>query len=480
MGKRLVRPERSNILVVVIDDLGIERMSTYPLGTGAKAPMRGLNALLNSRGVRFDQCRVPPRCSTMRESVLNGQFNFRTGVGGLVLVNNGRRGRLTTSTTVANVLSEEYGYATAHFGKWHLTNDGATLNEPLSRIVEDWGFDYADVTPRNLAAGGGSYYSWPQLRLKAGSADYQRSAVNRGGYATTDQANAVLNWVSSVEGGQPWYAQWWLNAPHVPYDGPPAHLFDPQDYPLVVPGERSGGASAEDLEYYLAMTVAADREFARVVRKLPADTVVIFIGDNGSPDDVIGPPFVQGQSKADVYEGGVRAPLVILSDDASPGGTTTVLAGAYDIAATVLDYAGVGGDGTYNDGRSLRPWVRVPATTDARGETYVEEFGPNHGDENSGVLGEFDSAIVRNASRTGVASGDRYKYIRRETGSGSASSTWGSGTRPLPEEELFNLTTDPYEQSPINLGTLSGDDLTAYNNLDARMDAILAQSSLHP
>jgi arylsulfatase A-like enzyme len=60
------------------------------------------------------------------------------------------------------------------------------------------------------------------------------------------------------------------------------------------------------------MVEALDSEIGRLLRSVDvATTTVIFVGDNGTSSGVIARPYPRAKAKGTVYEGGVRAPLLI-------------------------------------------------------------------------------------------------------------------------------------------------------------------------
>jgi len=99
-------------------------------------------------------------------------------------------------------------------------------------------------------------------------------------------------------------------APHSPFHLPPEDLHT-QDL--------SGDANDirdNPRDYYLAAVEAMDTEIGRLLDAMPADTLdntmIVFIGDNGTPRSVIDvAAFERTHGKGSLYEGGMRVPLVV-------------------------------------------------------------------------------------------------------------------------------------------------------------------------
>lgn len=99
--------KRPNVLLIMVDDLGVECLGSYG-GTSYATP--NLDALANS-GIRFTDCHSNPKCSPSRVNIMTGRYGFRTGqVWGHIP---------DEEITFGTVLSEA-GYATGLAGKWQM------------------------------------------------------------------------------------------------------------------------------------------------------------------------------------------------------------------------------------------------------------------------------------------------------------------------------------------------------------------------
>ena len=117
--------ERTNIVVVLVDDLGFSDIGCY----GGEVPTPNLDRLA-AQGVRFTQCYNAARCSPTRASLLTGLYPHQAGMGWLDNMvkpqSRGLHGRLLPRcVTIAEVLRDA-GYFTAMTGKWHLGQQNGT------------------------------------------------------------------------------------------------------------------------------------------------------------------------------------------------------------------------------------------------------------------------------------------------------------------------------------------------------------------
>ena len=150
-----------NIVVVVMDDIGIDRIGDFGWGTAGPTP--NIDSLAAS-GLRFDTFWAYPACSPFRASALTGTHPVFHGVGAAIFVNGSDPDRFedldASSPNMANLLGAN-GYRTAAVGKWHVA--GADVNQPLHPL--DSGFDYhagSIGNPGGSVTGlsGLNYFNW--------------------------------------------------------------------------------------------------------------------------------------------------------------------------------------------------------------------------------------------------------------------------------------------------------------------------------
>ena len=394
--------KQPNVLLILVDDLGVEHVDFHPVGraAGNPAPTPYLDSLA-SQAVIYTQFYATPICSASRASRLTGRYPFRHGVGGKIAV--GEHTLPRKEVTIAEQV-RQVGYRTGAFGKWHVSYDREN--------PRDQGFEHYDGCILNLGAGGGDgYYDW--LRVCDGQAWMESR------YATSATTDAAKAWIQERNAApDPWFAYVAYHAPHSPHDPPPAYL-----NPIT---QASAGDS--NLVIYHGMIEALDREIERLMRVVDlTDTLVIFVGDNGSPNGVVQGPVLPGKAKHTAFEGGILVPAFVTGagvnqDHGDYEGPVHIV----DLFDTILDYTGaphvpakvakVDSVSLYD--RTLPVDVRwIPL----RQTMFTERFGPN----GTGPLGPY--TFLWRAARDG-----RYKVLRTLGG-----------------DRLFDLQVDPWEK--VNL-----------------------------
>ena len=123
--------EKPNIVFVLVDNLGYGELGCYGGGILRGAPTPRIDKLAGE-GTRFLNFNVEAQCTPSRSAIMTGRYAIRSGThsvpfGGVP------EGLTQWEATIAEVLSEQ-GYATAHFGKWH-------LGSIQGRLPNDQGFD---------------------------------------------------------------------------------------------------------------------------------------------------------------------------------------------------------------------------------------------------------------------------------------------------------------------------------------------------
>jgi arylsulfatase A-like enzyme len=309
-----VLAQPSNILVIIADDLGADSFPLTATG-GTQAPMPNLTALKNS-GVLFTNAHAQPTCSPTRATMLTGRQPFRTGIG--AQLTGATSPQLSTGEFTlpeAFAANPGLGYSLAMFGKWHLNSGAGTNDTP--RTVGGWPH-FAGTIIGALP----DYSAWTKITNNVSSATTT--------YATTDTANDVIAFIQAQPSGTPWFAWAAFNAPHAPLHVPPANL-------------HSYGTPTTNRSMYEAMCEAFDTEVGRILAVVNlTDTHVIFIGDNGTPSNVIQAPYNAAHSKETIYQGGTRVPLIIAGPSVvSPNRDSSVPVHAVDLYSTILELAGI-------------------------------------------------------------------------------------------------------------------------------------------
>jgi arylsulfatase len=108
-------PEKPNIVLVLVDNLGWGELGAYGGGVLRGTPTPRLDGLA-AEGFRLTNFNVESECVPTRAALLTGRHPLRTGT--LRSVPPGQpQGLVGWEVTLAEVLAAQ-GYATAHYGKW--------------------------------------------------------------------------------------------------------------------------------------------------------------------------------------------------------------------------------------------------------------------------------------------------------------------------------------------------------------------------
>ncbi|WP_299554450.1 sulfatase-like hydrolase/transferase [Seonamhaeicola sp.] len=317
---------RPNILLVIADDMGLDACPGYTIGT-TKPNMPNLQNLINN-GIRFNNVWSNPTCTPTRAGILTGKYGFRTGV---TKVDDPLS---TSETSIQKFLDDHTGrtYNHAVIGKWHLSRNASHPNT--------MGVNYfAGIT------GGGipSYTSWTLNTNGTTSASSE--------YVTTKLTNLAIDWIGNQT--QPWFLWLSYNAPHTPFHLPPNNLHSQG----VLPTDQAS-IDANPLPYYLAAIEAMDTELGRLISTWSPEekenTIIIFIGDNGTPNQVV-QVHDSRRAKGSVYQGGINVPMVIAGKGVNRmNAVEDALINTTDIFATVADIAETGTT-EINDSKSFKP-----------------------------------------------------------------------------------------------------------------------------
>ena len=298
---------RPNIITVLIDDMGWSDLSCF----GGKGATTTNIDRLATEGIRFTSFYVnSPICSPSRTALTTGQYPQRWRIGSYLdnRAANRRRGVAQWLDPKAPVLARQLrqaGYATGHFGKWHMGGQRDVGDAPL---IQAYGFDrsltnFEGLGPRVLPLCD-AYDGTPARKHDLGSAALGKGPVTWQDRATITSAyvDAALRFIDHAGAtGQPFFLNLWPDDVHSPF-------FPPKDLRAATDGSKRA--------LYHAVLGALDRQlgplFDRVRNdpKLRDNTLIVLCSDNG-PEPGAGSAASLRGSKGWLYEGGIRSPLIV-------------------------------------------------------------------------------------------------------------------------------------------------------------------------
>lgn len=397
-----------NIVVILIDDLGWADTGVYG-STFYETP--NIDALA-ARGVRFtDFYTASPVCSPTRASIMAGKHPARLDLtnwiggeqNGLLDQASYIRQLPLEETTIGEAFSAQ-GYATGYVGKWHLGTEGF--------MPELQGFEYNFGV--NHAGQPGSYFPPYSTGNNNQSAVPDLGGDPEDAYLTDRLTDASLEFMGK-NADQPFLLVLSHYAVHTPLQGQADVVARYEEKAALLPPEsdehyeserESSTRLRQDHPDYAAMIESVDQSVGRISAELielgiEDRTVIVFMSDNGGLSTLMRRGFSQATAnvplragKGWLYEGGIRAPLIVVMPGAPQGVTSDQLAVSTDLFPTLLDLAGLPGLPTqHTDGVSLGPAIR--GETSDRGSLYWH-FPHYHGSGNrpGGAIRSGDLKLV--------------------------------------------------------------------------------------
>lgn len=361
-----------NVLFVIVDDLGAEGTALYPelAGDSGQVPIPNIEALAEE-GVVFDDAWSSPACSPTRGTIISGQYAHRTGVTAV-----GNVLPTSTPTLFDRLTADSPEYEQAFIGKYHV-GGGSIDPVPTAAFPAAPGIlqhirDIGITNFKGILGGGvADYFNWTTFDINAPS-------IANTTYATTALTDLAIDYIHEHEEtkpDEPWFLYQAYNAPHAanggnnPYQVPPANL---HSVDLSSVGNPAPGSYATNIPVYQANIQALDTELGRLFAEVDLEnTVVIFVGDNGTPPPVKDTGTVLRNSKGSAYEGGVRAPLVIAGAGVTRRGRDKHLVVSADYHATILELTGQSVSRIDNS-YSLKPILSDEAASTGRTHSFTE------------------------------------------------------------------------------------------------------------
>ena len=405
-------PEKPNIIYIMADDLGYGDLSCY----GQKVIQTPNIDRLARDGIRFtDHYSGHTVCRPSRLVLLTGRHSGHTAISANAPFKLAPAARTVTS------LLKKAGYATGGVGKWALGSADST-GAPSKQGFDFW-FGYLDQ--------GNAHNFYPEYLWKNGKrfplagnvvGDKKRVSIQRTTYShdlLTEQALAFIR----ANSNRPFCLQAHYTIPHANNEGgratgnglevPNPGIYANRDWPDP---EKGFAAMIRRLDGDVGRLVALLKELG-IERK----TLVIFTSDNG-PHQEGGHKMEFFDSngalrgyKRDLYEGGIRVPMIACwPGQIRPGTVSNHPSAFWDFLPTACELAGIAVPKDI-DGISYR--AAMLGHDDQRRHEYLYW--------QAGVKGKLSKIAIRQGDWKGVRIGSN---------------------RPL---ELYNLSTDIGEQKNV-------------------------------
>lgn len=386
---------KPNIIFILADDLGytdVNYFATRATNTPAENQFYetpNLNKLAE-QGVSFSQAYTCPLCAPTRSSLLTGKYaqdiGFQTATAGsantyyaqgieppagfheqdcywsdkldiphallngntLIALPSGQpqdNGR--DEITIAEALK---GYHSAFLGKWHLGGHGSEGYQPRDQGFEELAY---------FDSGGSPFFNWRRLwnrkekyfpKMRQDELQQGKAGEDKGiDFLTEDLTERALDYIdrqAKSSDGKPFFLYFCEFAVHSPWQAPDSTI---QRFSEKATKGWNGHVNAT----YAAMVKHLDVSVGRIMQKLKdvgidENTIVVFMSDNGGitvgsggNHDVITNNWPLSGQKANVYEGGIRVPLIIsYKGKVKSGAWCDIPVDCNDLFPTLLELAG--------------------------------------------------------------------------------------------------------------------------------------------
>ncbi len=336
---------KPNIVFILADDLGYGDLSCY----GQKKFETPHLDRMAAQGMRFtDHYSGSTVCAPARCSLMTGYHTGHAWVRGNW--GGGPHGwgaclELRPDDVTAAELLKKAGYATGAFGKWSL-GVAETTGAPWKKGVDEW-YGYLNQGRAHFYYPEYIYHNDQKVTLER-NANGQRKQYSHD--LITEKA---LEFVKGNK-DRPFFLYWAVTIPH-------AELLVPEDSLIEFRGRfpetpyvgEHYASQEEPRAAFAGMVTRMDRDIGRLFERLKElgideDTVVMFSSDNG-PHKEGGhdPGFFDSNGplrgiKRDLYEGGIRVPMIVRWLGKVQSGTTSNHVSAFwDFLPTVCEIAGI-------------------------------------------------------------------------------------------------------------------------------------------
>lgn len=486
--------DQPNVVVFLVDDMGLMDTSVpffmdanghperHPLNDFYRTPSM---ERLAEQGTRFSDFYAHTVCSPTRVSIMTGQNSARHGTTNWINPDRKNGGRYSPSDwnweglgsgdVTIPALLRKAGYRTIFVGKGHFAPHGIGAADPLNlgfdvnvggsafgQPKSYYGRDHYGNHPRYLKTKNGITHNVPHLEAYYEDDVFLTEALTLEAKSEIDEA---------LQTNQPFFLYLSHYAVHLPFNS------DPRFADHYTDSGKTRGAQA-----FATLVEGVDKSLGDLMDHLEArviaeDTLILFLGDNGSDAPIAGMDEMGSSEpllgkKGSRYEGGVRVPFLAAWAKPSPdnkwqqkfpivsGAIRSEIGTCFDLFPTILDLASVS----------------------------VPESQPVDGQSLAGLLGGKADAVRRNEflSYFPHPRGRSGPFTAFRMGDWKVIYSYNTDQPDHPGEyELFNLKEDPSESR--NLANESRETLkrlmTVMSNRMASMGALYPEvggKPLHP
>ncbi|MFY0686563.1 MAG: arylsulfatase [Cyclobacteriaceae bacterium] len=421
------QPVQPNVIYILADDLGYGDLSCY-----GQARFQTPNIdRLAAEGMLFTQHYSGATvCAPSRSALMTGMHTGHTPVRGNYEIDpEGQYPLPDTMSTLPKLLKSQ-GYTTGIFGKWGLGFPGSS-GDPMNQ-----GFDrFYGYNCQRLAHHYYPRYLWDNDQIDSIP---QNAGQNKDVYAPDRIHERAMTFIEENQEG-PFFLYYAAVAPHAELTAPESYMekfrgkYEPElDYKGHDEGEgyREGRYESQPESHaaFVAMITHLDDRVGQIVSKidelgLSENTLIVFTSDNGPHQEGgADPDFFNSNGelkgyKRDLYEGGVRVPMIAKwPGQIKKGVTTDHVSAFWDVMPTVAELIGAESNQT-TDGISFAPTLM--STTGQQQHDYL--------------YWEFHERGGRRAVRK-----DNWKLVQ-----------YGVNKRQKGEYELYDLNVDLGEETNV-------------------------------
>ena len=411
--KPVKKHSRPNIIYILADDMGYHELGCY----GGKVIETPNLDKLASGGVKFTNYYCGSNiCAPSRGSLMTGKHTGHAWIrDNKPLPFEGNEPIPASEITVAELLKSA-GYTTGAFGKWGLGYPGSEGSPNKQGFDQFYGY--------NCQRHAHDYFTNYMRNNDDSVTIYGNISQPHSVYSANTIKEEALNFIDKNR-SSPFFLYFAPTLPHGPYPQPDDAVLA---YYTKKTGIPTGDPYSEEFSVpkYASLTSRLDTEVGEIIAKLKAlnlldNTIIFFASDNGTAlnpdeDNYLHTGGELHGRKSEVYEGGIKSPLIAYwKGKIKPGTTSSHISAFWDFLPTCAEIVNVKKPDNI-DGISLLPTLLGKNTKQIEHEYLFWER-----DQCQGIRkGDFKAVI---------------KYVQ---------------TPKNPSVEIYNLAIDPFEKNDLS------------------------------